>query len=305
MVFAQEFLEQARARLQPHGIYAQWFYRDEMDPETLDLLFSTYASVFDNVSVWYMLGRDLLLIGFNDDSGAGSMDRIVERASRSDMQEAFGRVNVAGLSGLLAHEIIPSGVISSEKFPDTVHTLQHPRLSHSAAKAFFRDPSLPPVPKDRSIEAIRTGTRNSLARRYAQSLNASELEAHREAMLAETCKYLVVECMVLIGEWFSENPDSPELRSAVDELQNDPDLKGPIFSGVPGTFATLFEGPGHQFPESVSPTVAKFWEKTFFDNHEYAAPFSFEILLEIWRRCEDEDPSLCEAGLRELEQKLK
>ena len=110
--------------------------------------------------------------------------------------------------------------------------------------------------------------------------------------------------MVLIGEWFSENPDSPELQSAVDELSNDPDLRGPIFSGVPGTFATLFEGPGHKFPESVSPTAARFWEKTFFDNHEYAAPFSFEILLEIWRRCEDEDPSLCEAGLRELEQKL-
>lgn len=305
MVYSQEFLEQAKARLHPHGIYAQWIHLYELDPETLDLVLSTYTSVFEDVSIWYTVGRDLLLVGFNRRGGADSLDRIIERASRRDVLEAFERLNLSGISAFLAHEIVPVGVLSQERLPDTVHTLQHPRLSHQAAKAFFRDPPLPPIPKDLSAEALRAGASNSLARRYAENLDANDLEAHREAMVSETCKHFIAECIVLLSEWLAENPNSEALHRVANELNSDPDLTGHLSSGVLRVISTLFDSSSDNLPENLSVAEARFWENTFFTNYEYAAPFDLEILPEIWRRCIDEDPALCEEGFREIEQKLK
>ncbi len=305
MVYSQEFLEQARARLHPHGIYAQWIHRYEIDSKTIDLVLSTYTSVFEDVSIWYTVGRDLLVVGFNRKGGVDSLDRLIERASRRDVMEAFERLNLSSISAFLAHEIVPVGVLSRERLPDTVHTLQHPRLSHVAAKAFFRDPPQPPIPKDHSAEALRAGANNSLARRYAENLDATDLEAHREAMVSEACKYLVAECIVLLSEWLAENPESPALLRLANELNNDPDLTRSLSSGVPRVISTLFDRSSDNLPESLSVAEARFWEKTFFTNYEYVAPFDLEVLPEIWRRCVDEDPALCEEGLREIEQKLK
>jgi hypothetical protein len=67
----------------------------------------------------------------------------------------------------------------------------------------------------------------------------------------------------------------------------------------------LFDSSSDNLPGSLSVAEARFWEKTFFTNYEYAAPFDLEVLREIWRRCIDEDPALCEEGFREIEQKLK
>jgi spermidine synthase len=305
MVYSQEFLEQARARLHPHGIYAQWIHRYDLDPKTLDLVLSTYTSVFEEVSIWYTLGRDLLVVGFNQNAGADSLDRLIERASRRDVLEAFERLNLSGISGFLAHEVVPVGVLSRERLPDTVHTLQHPRLSHEAAKAFFRDPPQPPIPKDLSAEALRAGANNSLARRYAENLDANDLEAYHEAMVSEACKHLIAECIVFLSEWLAENPGSPALHRIANELYSDPDLTRPLSSGVPRMISTLFDSSSDNLPESLSVAEARFWEKTFFTNYEYAAPFDLEVLREIWRRCSDEDPALCEEGFREIEQKLK
>jgi hypothetical protein len=189
--------------------------------------------------------------------------------------------------------------------PDTVHTLQHPRLSHEAAKVFFRDPPQPPIPKDLSAEALRAGANNSLARRYAENLDANDLEAYHEAMVSEACKHLIAECIVFLSEWLAENPGSPALHRIANELYSDPDLTRPISSGVPRVISTLFDSSSDNLPGSLSVAEARFWEKTFFTNYEYAAPFDLEVLREIWRRCIDEDPALCEEGFREIEQKLK
>jgi hypothetical protein len=261
--------------------------------------------VFEDVSIWYTLGRDLILVGFNRKGGVDSLDRLIERASRRDVLEAFERLNLSSISGFLAHEIVPVGVLSRERLPNTVHTLQHPRLAHEAAKAFFRDPPLPPIPKDLSAEALRAGASNSLARRYAENLDANDLEAHREAMVSETCKHFIAECIVLLSQWLAENPESPALHRVAKELASDPDLTGPLSSGLPRVISTLFDKSSDNLPESPSVAEARFWENTFFTNYEYAAPFDLEILPEIWRRCVDEDPALCEEGFREIEQKLK
>ena len=65
MLYSREFLEAARERLAPGGVYAQWFHSYESDDEVVALVLRTYASVFPNISVWYTYGADMLLLGFN------------------------------------------------------------------------------------------------------------------------------------------------------------------------------------------------------------------------------------------------
>jgi predicted membrane-bound spermidine synthase len=300
MVFSQEFLKQARARLNPGGIYAQWIHRDEMDPETLGLVLGTYATVFEDISIWYTLDHDLILIGFNRSGGAPPLDRVVERAAQEDVRQAFARLGLEGISGFLAHEILPVGVLASTALPDDLHTLQHPRLSHAAAKAFFRDPPLPPVPRASSLKALRVGARNSLAGRYAAKLDAVQLEAHREAMVSETCKRLPGDCIVLLAEWLAHDPASLALRRTLTRLQADARVGGALSAGAADLIAVLFDAEGRSLPEHLSLSTARSWQTTFFANYHYAAPFDPESLLAIWQRCADEDPALCKAGLEQI-----
>ena len=44
MLYSREFLEAARARLTPGGVYAQWFHLYEVDAETVEIVAHTYAS---------------------------------------------------------------------------------------------------------------------------------------------------------------------------------------------------------------------------------------------------------------------
>jgi spermidine synthase len=305
MVFSQEFLRQARDRLSPGGIYAQWIHRYEMDPETLGLVLGTYATVFEDVSIWYTLDHDLILIGFNRSGGAPPLDRVVERAAREDVQRAFARLGLDGVSGFLAHEILSVGMLASTELPPSLHTLQHPRLSHAAAKAFFRDPPLPPVPRTSSLEALQAGARNSLAGRYAATLDAEQLEAHREAMVGETCEHLPGECMVLLAEWLAHNPASPTLRRTVARLQADPGVGRALSAGAVDLLTALFDPAARGLPERLSLATARSWENTFFANYHYAAPFNPESLRAIWQRCADENPALCEAGLEQIRRQLE
>jgi predicted membrane-bound spermidine synthase len=304
MVFSREFLQQARSRLSPGGIYAQWIHRDEMDPEALGLVLGTYASVFEDVSIWYTLDHDLVLIGFNRRGAAPPLDRIVARADREDVRQAFSRLGLASVSSFLAHEILPVGVLASAPLPTRVHTLQRPLLSHVAAKAFFRDPPLPPLPTVSSLAALRIGARNSLAGRYAATLSAQRLEAHREAMIDETCKQLTSECVVLVAEWVARNPTSPALGRARTRLRASPRVGRALSAGAPDLIATLFDDQGRGLPEQLPLATARSWQTTFFANYHYAAPFAPESLLAVWQRCADDDPAACQSGLEHIRAEL-
>jgi spermidine synthase len=304
MVYSREFLEQARGRLSPNGVYAQWIHRYDVDPATLALVLSTYASVFEDISVWYTVDYDLILLGFNSSGDPIPLDRIAQRASQPDFREALARVGLSDLSGFLAHEVVPVGVISREHVPDRLHTLYHPRLSYAAARAFFRRPPLVPIPRVLSIEALYQGGRNSLARRHAATLDAGELEVHRAYMAAETCKRLAAECRVLLGEWIAKNPGSATARAMIAPLETRAGFAQAVSAGAPRSLSILFEKSGRALPESLTPSDAQALENAFFAFYHYAAPFPPAILSEIWRRCSNPEEAQCQAGLARAMERL-
>jgi len=73
-LFTREFLEAARARLGPGGLFAQWFHYYNLDPADLKVEIRTFLAVFPHASLWLVppvgpddgiksLGADMLLVG--------------------------------------------------------------------------------------------------------------------------------------------------------------------------------------------------------------------------------------------------
>src|SRR5690348_16342984 len=97
MLLSQEFLEAARAKLSPGGVYAQWFHVYAMDRETVSLVLETYRRAFDKVAVWYTLGTDLVLLGFKDDAPVPDMDVLERRFGSEPFRSDFDRIGIRSL----------------------------------------------------------------------------------------------------------------------------------------------------------------------------------------------------------------
>ncbi len=138
MLYSREFLEAARERLTPGGVYAQWFHSYESDSEVVALVLRTYASVFPHVSVWYTFGADMLLLGFDRVDRAFDVEALEERFARSDFAAGFARTGIENFAQFAAHELLPLGTLHALEQPGEIHSLRHPLLSYRAARAFFR-----------------------------------------------------------------------------------------------------------------------------------------------------------------------
>ena len=76
-LFTREFLESARDRLAPGGLFAQWFHYYNLAPADVKVEVKTFLSVFDHASLWLVppvgpedgiknLAADMLLVGSRD-----------------------------------------------------------------------------------------------------------------------------------------------------------------------------------------------------------------------------------------------
>ena len=214
MLFSLEFLEAARARLSPEGVYLQWFHTYETDSRTVGVVLRTFSQVFEQVGVWYSQRGDLMILGFGAADVRIDLDELEKRWSNG-FAAAFHRVQIDSLPELLAHELLPLSVVHAADLPDEVHTIAHPILSHRAARAFFAPEGRALLPVGLTAEVRATGASNSLLRRYRERWGGSLPDAARLSILGETCAHRAGLCATLFAEWQHEDPDSPTLAQAL------------------------------------------------------------------------------------------
>ena len=290
MLYSREFLESARDHLSPGGVYAQWFHIYETDDETVAMVLRTYTSVFDDVSVWYGGGDDLLLLGFADPEAALDLERIASRGARADFAAGLKRCGVAGLAPLLAHELLPLGVLHATPLPGDLHSLLHPRLSDAAARAFFTG-GRGRLPVTAGIEAARLGARNSLVQRYAAGFGGRLPEPIRAAFVRETCIHRPRECVVLLAQWQRQVPVSQARAGVMRAIRQQPQIAALTPLGLVAQLAPLY-GNAPAPPEGTDPWQAAKRASDLFSRHyHHAAPFSRRALAELWRRCEADPES--------------
>jgi len=300
MLFSREFLEAARSHLAPGGVYAQWFHVYETDAATVALVLRTYDSVFENVGVWYATGSDLLLLGFQDGDPAIALERITERVGLPDFRIGLARCGINSVGEVLAHELLPIGVLRAAGLEGEIHTLLHPRLSHLAARAFFAggQGDLPPT---FAPPVAELGERHSLLRRWA-SQRAPLPAGERAAIVEEACTHRDDYCLALLAAWQAEEPDSAARAAAQRRI-----FRNPRFGNAPAELEALARLRAGEDGSAGDPLAAALRESERFERYyQHAAPIPRAGLAAAWDRCLA-DPALrerCAAGRAELERRI-
>jgi SAM-dependent methyltransferase len=301
MLYSREFLEAARERLSPGGVFAQWFHLYEADLETVELVLRTFTSVFPHVSVWYTLGSDIVLLGFKQTDLALDVDAIASRFARPDFKAGFRRAGIPNVAALLSHEMLPIGVLHAAGLAGPVQTLRHPLLSDLAARAFFRGGGVNSTPKYPTPEVARIGSRNSLLRRRAVMPGGATSERVVEAAARATCKRKkALECATLLAVWrrVSSRPEQVEaylrpLRRAwnVDVLR-DTNL---------AVIEVLLSGELRSVDAGQTLTRAKMISERFSSHYHHAFPFERRALRAAWDACRGES---CATERRRFEEEF-
>lgn len=300
MLYSREFLSAARDRLTPGGVYAQWFHLYESDVEVVSLVLRTYASVFPRVSVWFTLGSDLLLLGFDRPDRGLDVRALEQRFHRADFAEGFSRAGIEQFPQLLSHELLPLGTLHATELTGPIHTLRKPILSYRAARAFFigRQAWLPPY---LSAEHEEVSSRNSLLQRYSGRGPLSE--ELLEVAARETCRFdRREECAALLARWSVDHPGSSRFESTLEDLRKDTGGKMPEIQK--GRLAMLRPLYGAKLPVAKKAAVlaqAQALTTRFARFYHHAVPFDRRILEAVWGRCQMKG---CEENRRKAEDRL-
>jgi spermidine synthase len=283
MLYSREFLEAARSRLTPGGIYAQWFHLYEVDEETVQIVAHTYASVFENVALWFAQGTDILLLGLNAPDGYPDLETIRQRANLPDYRAALTRCGVNTLPELLAHELLPPGLLRAGQVPGEMHTLRHPILSQHAARAFFagQGVNLPTVSGGPDANGDRP--RALLLQDFPPGQPIPEDVA--EAVAQHVCDLRrLKECATWVARWRADHPTSerarefqpPKAMAKREEFQPE----------VLGRIERLFRGELPDTPAKAPVARAAQLTGLFAGHYVHAIPFDRQLLRNAWSQCQ-------------------
>jgi spermidine synthase len=308
MLFSEEFLRAARDRLTPGGVYAQWFHLYEIDDQTVKIVMRTYKEVFGDMAVWFTLGADVLLLGFKDPSPNLDIERLRERFERPDFRAAFKRSSVGSWLELLAHEALPLGAVGASDLPGPVHTLRHPILSDSAARAFFAGGRVP-LARLPTEAAHQAAIKNSLLRRELAGNEPSE--AVLEELTRHTCAMLQpTECAALLGRWTASHPDSPRLAQATREIRSRDSFgagSNVLTEATIESLVDLYRGRPLTAPEVPGPVRNALATSNYYISYyHHAFPFDRMAVQRAWSACESDQRAavVCTTERRKAEKTL-
>ena len=303
MLYSREFLEAARSRLAPGGVYAQWLHLYETDAQIVELVLRTYVSVFPHVSVWFTGTGDLLLLGFDRPERALDVRALAERFGQPDFAAGYARVGIESLPQLLAHELIPLGTLHVEALDGPIQTLRRPILSDWAARAFFRGGELVRLARYSSERQRQVSERNSVLRRYAGGAGSIPEEG-LEAAAREACRMnRRADCATFLARWSFEHPDSPRQQATRIELRKS---MRPRSGHLAERRLQILLGfyAGEDSGENGARTSEELRNLTrrFLYHYHQAVPFDPGVLAAAWDRCEGEG---CAEGRRWAEDQVR
>jgi hypothetical protein len=293
-LYTLEFLSAARKRLSPGGVYAQWFHLYETDDDSLDLVLSTFRQVFGRIAVWIGQDSDLIILGFENDAFENDLARLEAQFSRRDFHEQLTALPVQSLHRLVAHEMLPPGVVHELELKDRTHTLLHPLLSDIAARAFYRKDTAE-VPIGLSLRAIEIGARQSLAHQLLEK--SHDVESRLEFMRGVCDIDPKTHCATVFAHWLHEQPEHPKLLESLEKVRASAYYADALTPEIVEELADFYdENPGEQSPTTfdAAEEIANRYERYY----HYAVPFAPIALHDAWRRCAEDD-SHCRARLDE------
>jgi spermidine synthase len=295
MLFSREFLLAAKSRLAPGGIYVQWFHAYETDDATLALVLRTFRSVFPETAVWYTLGDDMLLLGFSEPPGPLPLPVLAERMARPDLAAGLARAGIDGPIELIAHELMPPGVLAALPLEGPLHTLLHPRLTYLAARAFFTG-GRGRLPFSGTGAAGAAGAERSFARQLRASEGGTLSDGTYATLVDEACGARADVCTAWLADWLRTHPGSPLLAGRLARWRTT-GIGEPVPADELRELAALFGG---RVPAGVIELADVERRSDLLRRyHQHAIPVDEHTLVALWSRCHPPPGSdACERGLR-------
>ncbi len=133
-LYSKEFLTLAAERLEPGGIYAQWFHEYDLSLPIVGMVINTFAAVFPEVHIFKTTQADLVLIGSKERDWPRRFAGLEQKWTTKAVREDLERMQVRTIEQLLTHEIpIPPEFFA--RYGE--HTLEFPKLAYRAGFEFF------------------------------------------------------------------------------------------------------------------------------------------------------------------------
>ncbi len=282
-LYSLEFLRAARDHLAPGGVYAQWYHVYETNNEALALVLATFREVFGRVAVWNGRDSDLILLGFANTDLEPDIERLEARYGGEGFKRQLSAIGLTSFPRLIAHEVLPPGVVAALSLPSELHTLVHPVLSDVAARGFYRKQTAE-VPIGLGRQAAAIGARNALGGRL---LSDGSPETRLEYMRG-SCDLSLSRCATLFAAWLHESPGDPLLRASLARARQNQRLSialAPrVLEGLAafyGSDATAGAPPSFELASDLARLYQKYYH--------HAAPFRAGSLHLAWQRCAETD----------------
>ncbi len=182
-LYTTEFFSLARAHLNEGGIMVQWFHLYEMDDETFRLVLRTFESAFQNVSIWYSMAADVILIG-TDRTAPFSESTIRERMLIPAVRDDLKRILITEPTTLLSLQALTTGRAEAYTTEGPLNTEDHPLLEYWAPRTFYINRGVTELPQFDERLDIRGGL--TLLDRHIDSHSLTDDELYEIGMLHST-----------------------------------------------------------------------------------------------------------------------
>ncbi len=181
-LFTQEFYAAAKARLNEHGLFAQWVQGYEVDAQAIRQVYATLTSVFPHVETWISGPNDLLFIGHLTPP-AYTLEQLRTCITQPLMTEALKRVWLTNsVEGVLAHHLASPEFARTllQTTPTNINTDDRNLLEYGFARALSKDNSF----ETTQVLAMAIEQDMDVPAHLAAQINHTRLTYERLRMLA-------------------------------------------------------------------------------------------------------------------------
>lgn len=137
-LFSHEFYQVASHRLSTEGMLVQWIHTYAFNDQLLRMALKTIHKTFPYISVYQLRYGDLALVATKRPIDRADMKRGTKRIQQQPLVRAeLAASGINRIETLLALEMVTPPLVDEMSENGEIHTLEIPRLSNGAARAFF------------------------------------------------------------------------------------------------------------------------------------------------------------------------
>ncbi|MEZ4750154.1 MAG: hypothetical protein R3B54_05840 [Bdellovibrionota bacterium] len=191
-LYTSEFYEIAKNKMNDDGLFVQWIHTYSFTDSLLRLVLRTMNEHFRHVSIFQLKGGDIALLGRDFDMERADFQRAEARfANYPPVRNTLEAYGITRLETLLALEIVSPQLAISMGGVGAKQTLDHPRLSDGAGKAFFYNASVDAYEQRRKEDIYYAAVSGSLLSQYLEG-KAPDMKLLKD-LSASFCEHAVAK----------------------------------------------------------------------------------------------------------------